>query len=87
MKKILLITIGIATGFVITMFINQTQGADLGVAECPQVITAKSIKQNTIDYSGKRFENMTRIKLPDVGSYEIEIGEDLYTKDILEAIK
>lgn len=54
---------------------------------CPLiVITAKSIKANAVDYSGKKFEGMTKIKLPESVS-EIQIGDKIYTKKELEAIK
>jgi len=60
-----------------------------GVVECPvcsQVITAKSIKANVVNYSGKKFENMVKIKLPE-SVQEIQIGEIIYDKSELEAVK
>ena len=47
---------------------------------CPQVITAKSIKANAIDYTGQKFENMTKIKLPESVS-EIQIGSKVFKKE------
>ena len=50
-------------------------------AECPpQVITAKSIKANAIDYTGQKFETMTKIKLPE-SVVEIQIGDDVFKKE------
>ena len=47
---------------------------------CPQVITAKSIKANAIDYTGQKFENMTKIKLNE-SVVEIQIGDDVFKKE------
>lgn len=60
-------------------------GAECPVCE-PCVITAKSIRQNAVDYTGKRHETMTRIILP-ASINKIQIGEDIWTKEQLEAIK
>ena len=59
--------------------------------ECPVCppceITAKSIKQRAVDYSGKRFKNATKFILPDNGDLEIKIGKNVYTKKELETLK
>lgn len=85
--KTILITISLVIGFMVGISITQIDSADLG-AECPpQIITAKSIRANTLDYSGQRFEGMTKIILPNMGNIEIKIGEDTYTSDQLKTIK
>ena len=91
MKKLLIGTI-IFILFILWIFYlatselrKETYGADCPVCE-PCTITAKSIRQNARDYSGQRFEGMTKIILPEsVG--EIQIGENIYTKSQLDAIK
>ena len=57
-----------------------------GCPECPTCqITAKSINQEEVDYSGKKYETMTRIKLHS-NIDEIQIGEDMITKQEFDQI-
>ena len=75
--------------WVISLGIPEVSGVDLIVKDCPicsQTITAKSIKANVVNYSGKKFENMVKIKLPE-SVQEIQIGEIIYDKSELEAVK
>ena len=66
--------------WVISLGIPEVSGADL-IEKCPpQIITAKSIKANVLDYSGQRFETMTKIKLPE-SVVEIQIGKDVFKKE------
>ena len=70
--------------WVISLGIPEVSGVVIEKPVCPvcppQVITAKSIKANVVDYSGQRFETMTKIKLPESVS-EIQIGEDVFKKE------
>ena len=54
-------------------------GVECPICE-PCKITAKSIKANVLDYTGQRFETMTRIKLPE-SVKEIQIGKDVFKKE------
>ena len=96
MKKLIFTTILLIILIAVLAFIgnamynNSLDPEGVYGAECPVCepckITAKSIKENVLDYSGQRFENMTKIKLPNSIDL-IQIGEDTYTKVQLDTIK
>uniref|UniRef100_A0A6H1ZDQ2 Uncharacterized protein n=1 Tax=viral metagenome TaxID=1070528 RepID=A0A6H1ZDQ2_9ZZZZ len=87
MKKLLIATIIFITLLVIlfiwgaNQYDKQLDPLDVYGAECPpQTITAQSVKANVVDYTGQRFETMTKIKLPK-SIEEVEIDGKVFKKE------
>ena len=98
-QKLYMFAIMIGVTLIIAFIIHLTcktdvSGADLQVDEyskcpvCPscKITIDKIIKDNqAIDLT--KYNNVTKFKLPDLENMEVQIGEIIYTKLEIEAIK
>ncbi len=92
MKKLIFVTAILIILLALLVWLgNKKYNEALGAEACPPCpdcgrITAERIRQEAVDYSGERFDTAIRFILPDK-NIEIQIGDKVWTKSELDAIK